>query len=70
MTLNTKLAVNSGILVLYFMMDAVKAFSAGNILFAIMATAATLTVVYDIVQYYYLRKSVVEELEQKNVDKQ
>lgn len=66
MTLNTKLALNSAILVLYFTMDTVKAITAGNKITIIMAIIATLTTVYDVVQYYYLRKEVLAEMESKN----
>lgn len=70
MTLNTKLALNSAILVLYFAKDAVNMYASEKYLLGTLATFVALVTVSEIVQYYYLRKFVLAEMESKNVDGQ
>lgn len=70
MTLNTKLATNSAILVLYFVKDAVSMYASGRYLMGTLATVVALVTIGEIVQYYYLRKEVLAEMENKNVDGQ
>ena len=70
MTLNTRLALKSVILALYFIKDAANNYVAKEYLLGALYTACAIIVVSEVVEYYYLRKSVLAETERKNANGQ